>query len=128
MVQLFLSKPNWEDDGDVDSAKLIISLLNELESVIWSLITSGGRSEARLWLCNTISGISSISADQQLELFVKLLRSKRLSRGVASQLLQMIFEKRPYKAGHVLAKKSYMLEKFFEGMVVYLLQWHFIGY
>ncbi|XP_031273346.1 uncharacterized protein LOC116131813 [Pistacia vera] len=123
MVQLFLSKPNREDDGDIDSAKLIISLLNELESVIWSLITSGGRSEARLWLCNTISGISSISADQQRELFVKLLRSKRLSRGLASQLLQMIFEKKPYKAGRVLAKKGYVLEKFFEGNPTRILQW-----
>ncbi|KAL5794434.1 hypothetical protein ACOSP7_003028 [Xanthoceras sorbifolium] len=123
MVQLFLSEPKWEVDGDIDSAKLIISLLDRLESVVWSLMTSAGQSEARLWLCNTVSGISSISREQQRELFVKLLRSKRVSRGLASQLLQMVFEKRPHKAGHVLAKKSYRLEKFFEGNPRRILQW-----
>ncbi|KAK4846724.1 hypothetical protein QYF36_021285 [Acer negundo] len=125
MVELFLLEPKWDGDGhgDIDSAKLIISLLNRLESVVWSLITSGGRSEARLWLCNTVSGISSISREQHRELFVKLLRSKRVSRGLASQLLQMMFEKRPHKAGHVLAKKSYRLEKFFEGNPRRVSQW-----
>lgn len=126
MIQLFLSKPNWKaDDGDSDSPKLIISLLNKLESFLWSLIISGGRSEARLWLCNTISTINSLSPEQQRDIFVNLLRSKQQlqNHDFASQLLQMLFQKSPHKAGQVLAKKSYKLDKFFEGNPRRIMQW-----
>ncbi|KAJ4730321.1 Glycine--tRNA ligase beta subunit [Melia azedarach] len=124
MVELFLSKPNQEDDDRAsDFAKLIISHLNKLESLLWLLMTSGGRSEARLWLCNTISGINSISADQQRELFLNFLSSKQRNFDLVSQLLQMIFEKKQCRAGNVLAKNSYKLEKFFEGNPRRIMQW-----
>ncbi|KAF8402397.1 hypothetical protein HHK36_013352 [Tetracentron sinense] len=123
MVQLFLSEPVCSDDGDDGTAKHRISLLDELGSIIWSLITSGGRSEARLWLCNTIACISSITPRHQRELFMNLLRSKPTKLALAAQLLQMIFEKRPRKAGPILAKKSYMLEKFFKGNPRRIFQW-----
>lgn len=116
MLDLFLLEPNWkEDENGCNSAKTRVSLLNKLESVIWSLMASGGRSEARLWLCNTIAGISSISHHHQLELFINLLRSKPLKKRLASQLLHMIFDNRPQKAGSVIAKRSYALRKFFQG-------------
>lgn len=115
MLHLFLSEPIWNDNGDDNSAKMRVSLLSNLESVIWSVMASGGRSEARLWLCNTIAGISSISRQHQCELLTNLLRSKPLKRGFASQLLEMIFENRPHKAGSIIAKRSYILKKFFEG-------------
>lgn len=118
MVELFLIEPKWDVNEDIESSKVIVSLLNRLESVVWSLMTSGGRSEARLWLCYTVSGISSISREQQRELFVKLLRSRRVSRSLASQLLQMMFEKKPHKAGRVLVKQCYRLEKFFDGKLL----------
>lgn len=120
MVCLFLSEPTWDDDGVGGSASIRISLLNKLESVIWSLMMSGGRSEARLWLCNTIAGIRSITSRHQCELFVGLLRSKPLKRALASQVLQMIFEKRPQRAGSIIAQKSYILKKFFEGKPTFL--------
>ncbi|KAI4327973.1 hypothetical protein L6164_020375 [Bauhinia variegata] len=41
---------------DGDSMKLRISLSSDLESVIWSMMISEGRSEARLWICNRIAG------------------------------------------------------------------------
>ncbi|MED6220076.1 hypothetical protein PIB30_041462 [Stylosanthes scabra] len=57
MIDLFLSEPNWSDEAhDNDSTKQRISLLKELESVIWSGMMSGGRAEARLWLCSSIAG------------------------------------------------------------------------
>ncbi|KAA8550507.1 hypothetical protein F0562_002191 [Nyssa sinensis] len=123
MVQLFLSEPTWSDAGHDESVKERISLLNELESLIWSVLSSGGRSEARLWLCNTLSGISSLTPRHQREVFLNLLRSKPLKRGLAAQLLQMIFEKQPHKAGTIIAKKSYMLEHFFKGNPRRILQW-----
>ncbi|KAK6238759.1 hypothetical protein QUC31_004228 [Theobroma cacao] len=124
MVPLFLSEPNWDDEaGDNEATHLIISLLNQLDSVIWSLMISGGRSEARLWLCNAVSSISSISPHQQREVFMKLLTSTPTRRGLASQLLQMVFEKRPRKAGSILANKSYLLEKFFQGNPKRIIQW-----
>lgn len=123
MIQLFLSESIWSKDGDDDAAKLMLSLLNKLESVIWSRISHGGRSEARLWLCNTISGINSITPHHQCELFVNLLRSKSIKQGLAAQFLQMFFERRPYKAGSIIAKKCYMLEKFFKGNPRRILQW-----
>lgn len=118
MIQLFLSEPTWSDKEDEESLKQILSLLTKLETIVWSLISSGGRSEARLWLCNTVSGISSITPRNQLKLFVNLLRSKPLKRGLATQLLQMIFEKKPHKAGAIIAKKSHVLENFFRGKLV----------
>ncbi|KAJ9169873.1 hypothetical protein P3X46_018021 [Hevea brasiliensis] len=126
MVRLFLSEPNWKEDrggGDSGVSKQWILLLNQLESVIWSLMTSGGRAEARLWLCNTIAGITSITSRQQRDLFVNLLRTRLPNQGLASQLLQMIFEKRPQKAGPVIAERSYVLEKFFEGNPKRIMQW-----
>ncbi|XVE72635.1 hypothetical protein DITRI_Ditri11bG0054000 [Diplodiscus trichospermus] len=124
MVPLFLSEPSWDGEvGDNEATHQIISLLNQLGSVIWSLMISGGRSEARLWLCNAVSSISSISPHQQREIFMKLLTSKPTKRGLASQLLQLVFEKRPRKAGSILAKKSYMLEQFFQGSPQRIMQW-----
>ncbi|KAL0435191.1 UNVERIFIED_CONTAM: hypothetical protein Sradi_0227000 [Sesamum radiatum] len=93
MLQLFLREPAYdENNGNDESYKRRSSLLDELESVIWSLMSSGGRSEARLWLCNTLSGISSISSRRQRDLFVNLLRSKPIKWHLASQLLQLIFD------------------------------------
>ncbi|PON44796.1 hypothetical protein PanWU01x14_263860 [Parasponia andersonii] len=107
MVNLFLSEPNWNDIGDSDSAKGRISLLSKLESVIQSFLMSGGRSEARLWLCNTVAGISSVTCRHQCELFMDLLRSKPVKYSLASQLLEMIFDKRPQKVGSLISKKSH---------------------
>ncbi|KAL2488402.1 hypothetical protein Fot_41694 [Forsythia ovata] len=124
MLQLFLSEPTWVDDnGNDKSAEQRKSLLSELESLIQSLISSGGRSEARLWLCNTLSGISSISPRRQRELFVSLLTSKPTKWHVAAQLLQLVFDKQPRKVGPIIAKKSYMLEDFFRGNPRRILQW-----
>lgn len=118
MVQLFLSEPDWSYDGDDDSVKQRISLLNDVESVIHLLITTQSRSEARLWLCKDVSGISSLSRRQKRELFVTLLRTSSQKRDLAAQLLQMVFEKQPKKAGSILAKKSGLLEDFFRGKLV----------
>lgn len=115
MVQLFLSRPPSGLCGDAGAVKERISLLQRLGPVIWSVITSGGRYEPRLWLCSTISSIRSIDPRDQRKLFVGLLESKPSKRDVAAQLLRMIFDKGPQKAGAVLAKKRHILEKFFEG-------------
>ncbi|XP_026660061.2 LOW QUALITY PROTEIN: uncharacterized protein LOC103706052 [Phoenix dactylifera] len=123
MVQLFLQKLALDEGGDKTAVKERLSLLQKLESIIWSVLTSEGRYEARLWLCNTISCIHTITPQDQHDLFMDLLRSSLSKHDVAAQLLQMIFEKRPEKAGHVIAKKCYMLEKFFEGNPRHVLQW-----
>ncbi|XP_065876684.1 uncharacterized protein [Euphorbia lathyris] len=125
MVNLFLSEPNWKDKrgGDTDFVEQWISLLGQLESVMWSLMTSGGRSEARLWLCSAIAGINSLTSRHQRDLFVKLLKYKPINRSLASQLVEMIFQKRPSKAGSIIAKRSYVLEKFFQGNTMRIMQW-----
>ncbi|EPS62456.1 hypothetical protein M569_12334, partial [Genlisea aurea] len=112
MIQLFLCKPTWDD---VDPCTQKQFLLEELESIIWSLISSSGLSEARQWLCDALSDIKSIGPRGQRDLFSKLLQSKPIMRQLASQVLQLIFEKQPKKLGPILAKKSHMLVKFFEG-------------
>lgn len=119
MVYLFLREPISNDDGDNEDTKMRISLLNKLEYVIKSFLMSDGQSQARFWLCNTIAGVGSISRQHQCELFMNLLRSKKLRRGLASQLLQMVFEKRPHKAGSIIAKRSHVLDKFFEGKLCF---------
>ncbi|KAK9129474.1 hypothetical protein Sjap_009961 [Stephania japonica] len=121
MLGLFLPGQNWSGDGDTEAAKRRISLLSKLENIIWSLLTSEGRSESRLWLCITISSLSSITANVQCELFMHLLRSKPRNLSLAAQVLQMIFEKRPRRVGLIIAKKSYILEEFFKGRRI--LQW-----
>ncbi|KAD0221972.1 hypothetical protein E3N88_44590 [Mikania micrantha] len=123
MVHLFLSKPDWNWDGGDNSVKQRISLLNDLESMILSLVVDHSRSEARLWLCKDVSGISSLSHMQQCELFLTLLRTSSQKRDLAAQILQMIFEKQPRKAGSILAKKSDMLEEFFRGSTRRILLW-----
>ncbi|KAL2238467.1 UNVERIFIED_CONTAM: hypothetical protein Sindi_1038400 [Sesamum indicum] len=124
MLQLFLREPTCdENNGNDESYKRRRSPLDELESVIWSLMSSGGRSEARLWLCNTLSGISSISSRRQRDLFVDLLRSKPIKWHLASQLLQLIFDNQPQKVGPIIAKKSYKLENFFKGNPRRILKW-----
>lgn len=115
MIPLFLTKSNWNDYGNDEFVEKRKLLLNELESFLWLLMSSAGRSEVRLWLCKTISCISSINQRHQRELFVKLLRAKPLKRDVAVQLLQLLFDKKPRKAGYILAKKSFMLKNFFKG-------------
>ncbi|KAM7263068.1 hypothetical protein ACFE04_000751 [Oxalis oulophora] len=124
MVQLFLSNPNWDDDDESTSVDVVvISLFNKLESVIWSLITSGGRSEPRLWLCKSISGLTCLTPSGKHELFWRLLKSKPFNKALASQLLLMVFEKCPSKVGPILAKKSYVLKKFFQGNPRRIMQW-----
>ncbi|KAJ6835481.1 uncharacterized protein M6B38_331970 [Iris pallida] len=123
MVQLFLSRPESDGSGDKNIVEERISLLQRLESILWSVITSAGRYEARLWLCNTISCIHSITARDQHDLFVELLRSKQPRQDLAAKLLHMIFEKRPERVGPIIANKSSMLENFFEGNPRRILQW-----
>ncbi|KAI3967433.1 hypothetical protein MKX01_012243 [Papaver californicum] len=126
MVKLFLADFQCKDDGndnDDDDAVRSISMLKKLESVIWSLITSNGRSEPRLWLCNTIACSDSVTAQAQRELFVSLLRSKPSNVTLASQVLRMIIERRPNKIGQIIAKKSRLLKKFFKGNPQRILQW-----
>lgn len=129
MVHLFLTEPDWSRDKSDNSVKQRISLLNDLESVVHSLIASQSRSEARLWLCKDVSGISSLSRRQKRELFVTLLRTSSKKRDVAAQLVQIIFEKQPRRAGSILAKKCNMLEDFFRGNPRRILLWfsHFSG-
>ncbi|OVA05162.1 hypothetical protein BVC80_8895g30 [Macleaya cordata] len=123
MVQLFLSEPVSSDSVNDDAVEQSISLLKKLESVIWSLITSAGRSESRLWLCNTISCSNSVTPRAQHELFVNLLQSKPSKVPLAAQVLQMIFERRPHKIGPIIAKKSHILEKFFKGKDFHITCW-----
>ncbi|KAH0923667.1 hypothetical protein HID58_023685 [Brassica napus] len=123
MVNLFLSEPNWDDDAhNITNTDVILPQLNKLSSHIQSLVTRGARSEARLWLCSALSTLS-ISPRRQLNLFMKLLRSKPRKKQLVSQLLQLMFEKRPKKLGSVLAKRSYLLERFFEGNPKRILEW-----
>lgn len=116
MVNLFLSEPKWNDvaHNSSNNINVILPLLNKIGSQIQSLVTRGARSEARLWLCSALSTIS-ISPRKQLSIFIKLLRSKPRKMQFLSQFLTMMFEKRPRKLGSLLAKRSYILEKFFEG-------------
>ncbi|KAL0550526.1 hypothetical protein IC582_015048 [Cucumis melo] len=123
MIDLFILESTFNDEQDVSSAKLRISLLSELESVLWKLLTCGGRSEVRLWLSNTIASVTSISPQHQRDLFMTLLRRKPLKWAFASQLLQMLFEKRSREAGILIAKRSYIMEKFFEGNPRRISQW-----
>ncbi|KAK6937925.1 hypothetical protein RJ641_031433 [Dillenia turbinata] len=123
MVELFLSHSVLNDDGNDESAKLTLSLLNKLEQIIWSVMISGGRSEARLWLCNAISCVSSISPYQHRDLFVNFLRSKSHREGFATQLLQIFFDKRPQKAGHILAKKTVPEYSTYAGNPRRILKW-----
>ncbi|PWA79938.1 hypothetical protein CTI12_AA204340 [Artemisia annua] len=129
MVHLFLTEPDWSCDESDDSVKQRISLLNDLESVVHSLIASQSRSEARFWLCKDVSGIRSLSRRQKRELFVTLLRTSSKKRDIAAQLVQIIFEKQPRRAGSILAKKCNMLEDFFRGNPRRILLWfsHFSG-
>ena len=114
MVNLFLSKLPLDCSVD-GAASEIISLLQSLESIVWSVITSGGRYEPRLWFCRTISRIRSVDPEDQREVFVRVLESTPSKREVAAQILRMIFDQRPGKAGEMLARKSHILERFFEG-------------
>ncbi|CAL1393059.1 unnamed protein product [Linum trigynum] len=125
MVQLLLSKPNssGDCDGDNELGERWVSVLNQLGSVLWSLMTASGRSEARLWLCNTIGGIESITPSQQRDIFVKLLRTKPTQVGIATQLLQMIFTKRAHRAGGIVSKRSHVLERFFQGNSMRISEW-----
>ncbi|VVB15427.1 unnamed protein product [Arabis nemorensis] len=120
MVKLFLSQPRQNDSGTID--QVILPLLNKLGSHIRSLVTGGARSEARLWLCTALSTIS-ISPRRQLNVFMRLLRPKPRKMQLVSQLLQMMFDKSPRKLGSVLAKRSFLLEKFFQGNPKRMLQW-----
>ncbi|XP_026447600.1 uncharacterized protein LOC113348110 [Papaver somniferum] len=126
MVELFLAEfqRRRDDSNDKDDdAVRSISMLKKLESVIWSLVTSNGRSESRLWLCNTIACSDSVTPQAQRELFVSLLRSKPSNLTLASQVLRMIIERRPNKIGHIIAKRSRLLKKFFKGNPQRILQW-----
>ncbi|CAI9288262.1 unnamed protein product [Lactuca saligna] len=123
MVHLFLSEPDWSCDGSDDSFQHRLSLLNDLDSIVRLLIASQSRSEARLWLCKDLSGVNSLSSRQKRELFVTLLKTSSQKRDLAAQLMQMIFDKHPKKAGSILAKKSHMLEDFFRGNPRRILLW-----
>ncbi|KAF7031994.1 hypothetical protein CFC21_043225 [Triticum aestivum] len=123
MIQLFLQVPTDDGNVDTDAVRARRSLLDKAESVIKSVVRSGGRYEARMWLCSTISSIHLLDPRDQRDLFLDLLEMKDSRRDVAARLLRMIFDKKPVKAGSVLAKKCHMLEKFFQGNPERILQW-----
>lgn len=112
-------------------------MLERLEPLIWKLITADGRSEARLWLCNAVASINTISRRGQSTLFFDILRSPnppkddvgRSGQMLARQLLRMLCEKAPEKAGKIISKRSQILQSFFKGHTRRILQWfdHFAG-
>lgn len=114
-----------------------ITILERLEPLIWKLITADGRSEARLWLCNAVASISTISRQEQSALFFDILRSfnppkddeGRSGQMLARQLLRMLCENAPEKAGKIISKRSRILQSFFKGHTRRILQWfdHFGG-
>ncbi|RYQ95270.1 hypothetical protein Ahy_B08g090342 [Arachis hypogaea] len=60
MIDCFLSDLNQSDEAqDSDSIKWRISLLKEMESVIWSGMLFGGHAEVRLWLYSSIAGVTA---------------------------------------------------------------------
>ncbi|RDX90514.1 hypothetical protein CR513_27610, partial [Mucuna pruriens] len=120
MIDLFLSEPNWNDVVDDDSTRSRISLLNDLETVIWSTVA---RAEARLWLCNTVAGLNCVTFLEQRDLFRNLLGTRGLKRDLASQLLHLMFDTSPQKLGSVLARRCRVLENFFEGNPKRVSQW-----
>lgn len=119
-MELFLSEANWNDVVDEDSTRFRMSLLNDLESVIWSTM---GRAEARLWLCNTVAGLNCVSFDQQRHLFRNLLRTRGMKRDLASQLLHFMFDSAPHKLGSVLAPRTHLLDNFFQDNPKRVSQW-----
>ncbi|KAL2337036.1 hypothetical protein Fmac_011482 [Flemingia macrophylla] len=120
MMDLFLSEPSWKDVVDDDSTGSRISLLKDLETVIWSTV---GRAESRLWLCNTIAGLNCVTFLDQRHLFQNFLRTRGLKRDFASHLLHFMFDVSPHKLGSVLARRSHVLDKFFEGNPNRVSQW-----
>ncbi|KAK7386816.1 hypothetical protein VNO78_27153 [Psophocarpus tetragonolobus] len=120
MMDLFLSEPNWNDVVDDDSTRSIISLLDDLETVIWSAV---GRGEARLWFCNAVAALNCVTSLDQRDLFRSLLRRRGLNHDLASQLLHLMFDAAPQKPGSVLARRSHVLEKFFQGNPKRVSQW-----
>jgi len=115
MVQLFLCVPTEGGSVNTVAVEARKSLLNNVESIIKSIIKSAGRYEARLWLCSTVSSVHSLSRQDQRNLFLDLLEMKNSRRDVAARLLRMIFDKKPKMAGSILAKKGHILEEFFRG-------------
>ncbi|KAK4742877.1 hypothetical protein SAY87_000878 [Trapa incisa] len=116
MIQLFLEQADSTGGRDDESTHPVISLLNQLGETIWKAIVAAGcRSEARLWLCNTISRLSTLPRRGQRDIFVSLLRSEPRGRTIGSLLLQMMFDKRPDMTGPVIARRSHLLEQFFKG-------------
>ncbi|CAJ2636049.1 unnamed protein product [Trifolium pratense] len=123
MINLFISEPTPNNDTENESTKLRINLLNELETVIWSAIISSSRSEARMWLCKTIAGFNCITPRDQRALFINFLKNPKKKHDLASQLINLMFDKSPQKPGSVLARKTRVLENFFTGNPKRLLQW-----
>lgn len=112
-------------------------MLERLEPLIWKLITADGRSEARLWLCNAVASLNTMSRQEQFALFFDILRSPnppkddegRSGQMLARQLLRMLCENAPKKAGKIISKRSRILQSFFRGHTRRILQWfdHFAG-
>uniref|UniRef100_A0A0D9V901 Uncharacterized protein n=1 Tax=Leersia perrieri TaxID=77586 RepID=A0A0D9V901_9ORYZ len=100
MVQLFLQVHTDGGSVNTDAVKARRSLLDKVESMVRSIIKSGGGYEAQMWLCSTVSSIHLLDPYDQRDLFLKLLEMKNSKRDVAARLLRMIFEKRPKKAGN----------------------------
>ncbi|ERN20274.1 uncharacterized protein LOC18448684 [Amborella trichopoda] len=120
MINLFLSENIFVIHDHGVGGKERISFLQKLEAIIWSAIT---QSEARLWLCNTVSCIDSITPHEQCELFTDILKSSPRKHLIASQFLQILFDRSPQKAGPIIAKRSLMMRKFFKGNPKRILQW-----
>ncbi|XP_062207758.1 uncharacterized protein LOC133909374 [Phragmites australis] len=123
MVQLFLQVPAEVGSVNTIAVKARRSLLSNAESIIKSVIKSGGRYEARLWLHSTVSSVHSLNRHDQRDLFLDLLEMKNSRQDVSARLLRMIFEKKPERAGYILAKKCHMLEEFFRGNPGRTMQW-----
>ncbi|CAN8253825.1 unnamed protein product [Cochlearia groenlandica] len=120
VLRLFLSESDFNKTNDVITS--LLPLLNKLGSQIQSLLSNEARSEARLWLCTAISNLS-VSHRRQVNVFMKLFRSKPRKVRLLSQLLLMMFEKCPSKFGSLLAKRSYLLERFFQENPKHVLDW-----
>lgn len=113
-------------------------LLGAMEDLLWRVLASEGRSEARLWLCTDIGSVQNVPRHVQATLFLNLIKPSSLKtefsdgRGggdddfdelLCRQALRLACEKQPGRVIRLFAKDSKFIRQFFSGHPKRILGW-----
>ncbi|KAH7373017.1 hypothetical protein KP509_17G033400 [Ceratopteris richardii] len=112
-------------DGANDGGAKKEEVASRLESVLWGILGSEGRSEVRMCLCKDLGTLRDVPRELQASIFLSLIWPAQSTADelLCRQVLQVACERQPRLVMHLFDRDSKLIRNFFSGHPKRILDW-----